>query len=193
MTSHELFKRYTVKLPHNLGKPLYIQPIDVKKQFFKEIMTRIGVLVFLLFGSLVALVMAYSTWQTNNVWHGIIALLFSGFWVATYAWVRSFLHVSLYAIADKGIARYTLHVNGRVVDAEIFYFSPSQRCEIKEGYVDPHSPVSKKGYKIEATWYEENRHVFTMAYLRGEELLCDKEALEEAVKAFEMYTYRHKA
>lgn len=193
MTSHELFKRYTVKLPHNLGKPLYIQTIDVKKQFFKEIMTRIGVLVFLLFGSLVALVMAYSTWQTNNVWHGIIALLFSGFWVATYAWVRSFLHVSLYAIADKGIARYTLHVNGRVVDAEIFYFSPSQRCEVKEGYVDPHSPVSKKGYKIEATWYEENRHVFTMAYLRGEEPLCDKKALEEAVKAFEMYTYTHKA
>ena len=193
MTSHELFKRYTVKLPHNLGKPLYIQPIDVKKQFFKEIMTRIGVLVFLLFGSLVALVMAYSTWQTNNVWHGIIALLFSGFWVATYAWVRSFLHVSLCAIADKGIARYTLHVNGRVVDAEIFYFAPSQRCEIKEGYVDPHSPVSKKGYKIEATWYDENRNVFTMAYLRGEEPFCDKKALEEAVKAFEMYTYTHKA
>lgn len=187
MTPQELFKHYRIKLPRDLGKSLYIQPIDVKKQFFKEVVTRIGVLVFLLFGSLVALVMAYSTWQTNNVWHGIIALLFSGFWVATYAWVRSFLHVSLYAIADKGIARYTLHVNGRVVDAEIFYFSPSQRCEVKEGYVDPHSPVSKKGYKIEATWYEENRHVFTMAYLRGEEPLCDKKALEEAVKAFEMY------
>lgn len=193
MTSHDLLKRYAIKLPHNLGKPLYIQPIDVKKQFFKEIMTRIGVLVFLLFGSFIALVMAYSAWQTHNVWHGIIALFFSGFLIATYMFVRSFLHVSLYAIADKGIARYTLRVDGRIVDAEIFYFSPSQRCEVKEGYVDPHSPVSKKGYKIEATWYDGNRNVFTMAYLRGEEPFCDKEAFEEAVKAFQMYTYTQKA
>lgn len=192
MTPQELFKHYRIKLPRDLGKPLYIQPIDVKKQFFKEVVTRIGALVFLLFGSSVALVMAYSTWQTHNVWHGTIALFFSGFLLATFMLVRSFLHVTLYVVADKGIARYTLHVNGRVVDAEIFHFSPSQRCEVKEGYVDPHSPVSKKGYKIEATWYEKTQTVFAISYLKDAEPLLDKEALEEAVKAFQMYTYAHK-
>lgn len=136
--------------------------------------------------------MAYGTWQTHNVWYGIIALIFSGFCMMTYLSVKSFLHVTLYVIADKGIARYTLHYNERIVSSEIFYFSPSQRCELKEGYVDPHSPVSKKGYKIEATWYEDVLKVFTMAYLRGEEPLLDKEALDEAVKAFQMYTYAHK-
>lgn len=110
-----------------------------------------------------------------------------------YVLVKSFLHVTLYVVADKGIARYTLHFTGRLVDAEICYFSPSMRCEVKEGYVDPHSPVSKKGYKIEATWAEEHRNVFTMAYLRDEEPLLDKEALDEALKAFQMYTYTHKA
>lgn len=192
MTPHDLLKRYAIKLPRDLGKPLYIQPIDVKKQLFKEVATRIGVLVFLLFGSSVALVMAYSTWQTHNVWHGTIALFFSGFLLATFMLVRSFLHVTLYVVADKGIARYTLHVNGRVVDTELFYFSPSQRCEVKEGYVDPHSPVSKKGYKIEATWYEKTHTVFAISYLKDAEPLLDKEALEEAVKAFQMYTYAHK-
>lgn len=192
MTSHELFKHYAIKLPHDLGKPLYIQTIDVKKQFFSEVLKRLGALVFVLFGASIAVVMAYSTWQTHDVWHGIIALFFSGFLIATYALVRSFFHVTLYAVADKGVARYTLHYTGRVVDAEIFYFSPSMRCERTEGYVDPHSPVSKKGYKIEATWYEAQRNVFTMAYLRDEEPLQDKEALDEALKAFQLYTYAHK-
>ena len=192
MTSQELLKRYAIKLPHALGKPLYIQPIDVKKQFYSEVLKRFGTLVFVLFGALIALVMAYGTWQTHNVWYGIIALLFSGFLMMLYALVKSFLHVTLYVVADKGIARYTLRYTGRVVDAEIFYFSPSQRCEIKEGYVDPHSPVSKKGYKIEATWYEDALKVFTMAYLKDEEPLLDKEAQNEAIKAFRMYTYAHK-
>ncbi len=193
MASRESLKRYRIKLPTDLGKPLYIQPIDVKKQFFKEIVTRIGVLVFLLFGSSIALVMAYGAWQTHDVWHGIIALLFSGFLLATFMSVRSFLHVTLYVVADKGIARYTLRFNERVVDAELFYFSPSQRYEVAEGYVDPHSLVSKKGYKVKATWYEGNRNVFTMSYLRGEEPLLDKEALEHAVKAFQIYAYAHQA
>ena len=192
MTTKELFKRYGIKLPHDLGKPLYVQNIDVKKQFFQEIWKRIGALIFVLFGSMVSLVMAYSTWQTHDVWHGMIALFFSGFLFATYILVRSFLHVSLYVVADKGIARYTVHRNGRVVSAEIFYFTPTLRCEVTEGYVDPHSPISKKGYKVEATWKEENRTVFSIAYLKGEEPLSDKEVLEEAVKAFEIYTFRYK-
>lgn len=193
MTPHERLKRYRIKLPHDLGKPLYIQPIDVKKQFYSELLKRLGALIFVLFGALIALVMAYGTWQTHNVWYGIIALIFSGFCMMTYLSVKSFLHVTLYVVADKGIARYTLHYNERVVGSEIFYFSPSQRCELKEGYVDPHSPVSKKGYKIEATWYEDARNVFAISYLRNEEPLLDKEALDEAVKAFQMYTYTHKA
>lgn len=192
MASRESLERYRIKLPNDLGEPLYIQNIDVKKQFFKEIVTRIGVLAFLLFGSSIALVMAYDAWQTHDVWHGIIALLFSGFLLATFMLVRSFLHVTFYVVADKGIARYRLYPNGRVIDAEIFYFSPFQRCEIKEGYVDPHSPVSKKGYKIEATWYEENRNVFAISYLRDEEPLADKEALDEAAKVFQAYAYTHR-
>ena len=189
--TQELLKRYAIKPPHDLGKPLYIQNIDVKKQFFSEVFKRFGALVFVLFGASIAVLMAYGTWQTHNVWYGIIALLFSGFFMMLYVLVKSFLHVTLYVIADKGIARYILHFTGRLVNAEILHFSPSMRCEVKEGYVDPHSPVSKKGYKIEATWYEEHRNVFTMAYLRDEEPLLDKEALDEALKAFQMYTYAH--
>ena len=148
MTTKELFKRYGIKLPHALGKPLYVQNIEIKKQFFQEIWKRIGALIFVLFGSMVSLVMAYSTWQTHDVWHGIIALFFSGF---------------------------------------LFAFSPSMQCEIKEGYVDPHSPISKKGYKIEALWKEEKCTVFSLSYLKDEEPKSDKEAFDEAVKAFRMY------
>lgn len=191
MDTKELTKRYAIKLPHDLGKPLYIQKIDVKKQFYKELFKRMGTLVFVLFGSLIALVMAYSTWQTHDVWHGIIALFFSGFLFMTYILVSSFLHVTLYVVADKGIARYTIHVNGRIVSSEVFYFSPTFHCEVTEGYVDPHSQISKKGYKVEATWKKENRTVFSMSYLKGEEPLSDKEVLEEAIKAFERFHYRY--
>ena len=187
MTQKELFKRYGIKLPHDLGKPLYVQNIEIKKQFFQEIWKRIGALIFVLFGSMVSLVLAYSTWQTHDVWHGIIALFFSGFLFATAMLVRSFLHVTLYAVADKGIARYTLHLSKRLIKTELCYFSPSMQCEIKEGYVDPHSPISKKGYKIEALWKEENRTLFSLSYLKDEEPKSDKEAFDEAVKAFRMY------
>lgn len=187
MTQKELLKRYAIKLPHNLGKPLYIQAIDVKKQFFKEVSKRLGALIFLLFGSLLALIMLYSAWKTHNIWHGIITICFSGFLVMTFMIIRSFLHVTLYVVADKGIGRYTIHYHKRLIKAEIFYFTPSMRCEVSEGYVDPHSPVSKKGYKIEARWYETNSPVFTISYLKHEEPLLDKIALDEAVKAFQMY------
>lgn len=187
MTPKELLKRYAIKLPHNLGKPLYIQDIDVKKQFFKEIWKRLGALVFLLFGSCLALIMIYSTWQTHNIWHGIIAICLSGFLVMATMMLISFLHVTLYVVADKGIGRYTIHYNKRLIKAEILYFTLSMHCKVTEGYVDPHSPVSKKGYKIEAKWYENNSPVFAISYLKHEEPLLDKKALDEAVKAFQMY------
>ena len=147
MTQKELFKRYGIKLPHDLGKPLYVQNIEIKKQFFQEIWKRIGALIFVLFGSMVSLVMAYSTWQTHDVWHGMIALFFSGFLFATAMLVRSFLHVTLYAVADKGIARYTLHLSKRLIKTELCTFLLQCSVKSKKGMSIHTAPFPKKDTK----------------------------------------------
>lgn len=67
------------------------------------------------------------------------------------------------------------------------------RClTFMKGYVDPHSPVSKKGYKIEAIWFEGNKKCFSISYLQEEEnagYSTDKKALEEAVNSFQRFIF----
>lgn len=193
MTPHELRNRYGIKISSKIGKPLYIQEVESKKSFYAQLPKRLLVTLFAFFGASMAVLMGYSAWNEHNVWYGIIGLFFSWFVISFYLSLKHLLHVTLLVVGDKGIIRYTLRYNGAYVHEERCVFTPSMVCTLKEGYVDPSSPVSKKGYRIAAIWYENTRNVFCIAYLREEDgagAWIDKEAMYAAIEAFESYRQR---
>ena len=104
------------------------------------------------------------------------------------------LTIPLIVVCDKGIARYRVHYSHKIRKAEFLAFKDATHCTHEEGYVDPHSPVSKKGYRIATTWYKEREHLFSIEFLREDELNGyhpNKEAAKIAKECYELFCIHH--
>lgn len=186
MTANDLKSRYGIKLPHELGKPLYIQDVDVWKEFKRRVGEKIFRILFSLFGSGIAILMFYGAFAYDHPEYFLFGLLFSINFVLLYRIVREFLDIELLAVGDKGIIQYILNPKGTVIREESILFSHTLSCEQHEGEIDPHSPISSwRGYKYEAKWVESSEEVFKIVYFPND--LKNKQAQEAAIQAFEVY------
>lgn len=174
-----------------LGKLCYVSSMDIKHSLKKRFFGQLGVIAFCAFGTSVSLLMLYGAWQNGSWWYAFIGVMFGWFIPSLYMSVRSLYEADVIAVGDKGVGRYTFSKRGVLLKEELLHFTPTMRCDVHEGYVDPHSPVSKKGYKIEASWYEGSQKVFSLHYKRED--MTDKEAFDEALKAFHLYTFHPRA
>lgn len=185
-------RQYRTQMSKQLGKLCYVSSMDIKARLKEGWFKKIGVGLFCLFGALVSVMMFYGAWQHGSLWYTLVGVMFAWFIPASVMNLRSFYEVDVLAVGDKGVGRYTFSRKGHLRKEELLHFSPSLRCDVHEGYVDPHSPVSKKGYKIEAAWSQGNKKCFSIAYLKDEEDVgysTDKQALEEAVKSFQRFMF----
>ena len=185
-------KKFHAQLTKQLGKIAYISSTDIQEQLNEKRFTHIAVALFCLFGSFISLFMFYGVWQQHSWWYALFGVMFGWFIPAFFMNFRSFFEATVIAVGDKGVGRYTVSKKGILQKEELLHFTPQMQCILKEGYVDPHSPVSKKGYKYEAIWMENNKHCFSIAYLQEDvnTRFNDKKAMEEALKAFQLYQLR---
>ncbi|WP_263833848.1 hypothetical protein [Sulfurospirillum oryzae] len=196
MNTKEPLTRYNIKLPHELGKVVYVQSFDIKKRIRSELGVRIAQLLFCGFGFAISLVMLYSGWQKEDVWHGLIGALFFPFFFMIVLLLKDLLRTTLIVVCDKGIARFTLSYALKICQSEFFYFKDATHCTQEEGFVDPHSPVSKKGYRFTTTWFNETRKCFSISYLRENEIEGfhpDKEAAKIGREAYRLFCARSHA
>jgi|GEM_PF-912207 len=195
MNIKEPLTRYNIKLPHDLGKILYVQSIDIKKRIRAEIGVRIAQLLFCGFGFAISLVMLYSGWQKEDVWHGLIGALFFPFFFMIVLLLKDLLRTTLVVVCDKGIARFTLNYALKICQSDFFYFKEATHCTQEEGFVDPHSPVSKKGYRFATTWFDGARKCFCISHLKEDEIADahpDKEAAHVGKEAYESFCIQKK-
>ena len=186
MNTKELLTHYHIKLPHNLGRVLYVQPIDIKRRIHSELVVRIAQLLFCGFGFAISLVMLYSGWQKEDVWHGLMGILFFPFFFIIVLLLKDLLRTTLIVVCDKGIARFTINYTLKICQREFFYFKDATHYTQEEGFVDPHSPVSKKGYRFTTTWGKGTQPLFSIQYLKEDEVLGSYAELTQAGK--EAYT-----
>lgn len=193
MNTKELSSRYSIKLPHELGKALYIQYFDVKKHIRSKIGLRIVQLLFCAFGFAISLVMLYSGWQHADIWHGLMGVLFFPFFFMIVFLLKDLLRTTLIVVCDKGIARYTVNYTLKICQSEFLYFKDATHCTQEEGFVDPHSPVSKKGYLIATTWFKGAQKCFTISHFKEDEISgfhLDKEAAKAGREAYTLFCAR---
>ena len=193
MNTKELSSRYGIKLPHELGKTLYIQSHDIKKRIRSKLGVRIAQLLFCFFGFAISLVMLYSGWYKEDVWHGLMGVLFFPFFFMIVFLLKDLLRTTLVVVCDKGIARYTLNYALKICQSEFLYFKDATHCTLEEGFVDPHSPVSKKGYLIATTWFKGAQKCFTISHFKEDEILgqhLDKEAAKAGQEAYALFCAR---
>ncbi len=191
MRANDLKSRYGIKLPRELGKPLYIQDVNTWSEFKRNIVSRIFAVLFVLFGSGVAVLMFYGAFADDHPEYFLFGLLFSINFVLLYRIVRGFWDIELLAVGDKGIIRYILNPKGAVIREELMLFSHTQSCEQYEGAIDSYSPISHlRGYKYEVKWLEESREVFKIVYFPDD--LKNKQAMKAAIKAFDVYRITRK-
>ena len=196
MNTKELSSRYGIKLPHTLGKVLYIQSLDIKKQIRSKLGVRMVQLLFCGFGFAISVVMLYSGWQKEDIWHGLMGVLFFPFFFIIVLLLRDLLRTTLVVVCDKGIARYTLNYRLKICQSEFLHFKEATQCTQEEGFVDPHSPVSKKGYLIATTWFKGAQKCFTISHFREDEILghhLDKEAAHVGKEAYALFCARSQA
>jgi len=137
--------------------------------------------------------MLYSGWQKEAIGHGLIGILFFPFLFVIILIIKDLLRTTLVVVCDKGIARYTINYTLKVVQSEFLYFTDVTHYTEEEGFVDPHSPVSKKGYLYTTAWFNGNGKRFDIRHFREDEIEgyhLDKEAAQEAKKAFELFCAR---
>ncbi|MDD5387327.1 MAG: hypothetical protein PHQ22_09050 [Sulfuricurvum sp.] len=185
MMANDLLNRYGIKLPHEIGKPLYIQEIDVKKDFWSMLAASSIDLIFSLLGAALSIGILYWTFAKDHPEGIIAAIVLSSSWYFVFYSLRNFMVFPLIVVGDKGIIRYFINHKGKVRRNEILLFSHTQICELYEGLSDPHSPVNKGQHIIKATWKEGNKVLFMLSYLRND--LKNKQVIEAAIKAFETY------
>ena len=193
MNTKELSSRYGIKLPHELGKTLYIQSHDIKKQIRSKLGVRIVQLLFCAFGFAISLLMLYSGWQNEDIWHGLMGVLFFPFFFMIVFLLKDLLRTTLVVVCDKGIARYTLNYALKICQSEFLYFKDATHCTQEEGFVDPHSPVSKKGYLIATTWFKGAQKCFTISHFKEDEISgfhLDKEAAKAGQEAYTLFCAR---
>lgn len=193
MNTKELLARYNLKVPHSLGKVLYVQPIEIKKRIFSQLGVRIAQLLFCSFGFAISLVMLYSGWQKENLWHGLIGILFFPFFFMIVLILKDLLRTTLIVVCDKGVARYTFNYALKICQSEFLDFKESTHCTQEEGFVDPHSPVNKKGYRIATTWFKGTQKCFCISYFKEDETAGshpEKEAAQKAREAYELFCAR---
>ncbi|MDD2791498.1 MAG: hypothetical protein PHU40_12660 [Sulfurimonas sp.] len=196
MNIKEPLTRYNIKLPHELGKVVYVQSLDIKKRIRAEIGMRIAQLFFCGFGFAISLVMLYSGWQKEDVWHGVIGVLFFPFFFIILLLLKDLLRATLVVVCDKGIARFTLNYALKIRQSEFLYFKEATRCIQKEGFVDPHSPVSKKGYRFATTWFKETQPLLSIYHLKEDEIAGvhpDKEAALIGRETYEAFCIQKKS
>ncbi|MFA6145012.1 MAG: hypothetical protein WC691_09425 [Sulfuricurvum sp.] len=185
MTSNDLLNCYGIKLPHELGKPLYIQNVDAMEDFKNSFLMRITIVLFSLFGSGVSILMLYGALTSEgHPKYFLFGLLFALLFWVLYESLRTFFDVEMIVVADKGIVRYIMSPKGHELRHEMLLFSQEQKCVASQGQIDPHSPISK-GYKYEAKWMEGDKRVFKIIYTPRDPK--NKQAMEAAIKAFETY------
>lgn len=108
--------------------------------------------------------MLYSGWQKEDLWHGLIGVLFFPFFFMIVLILKDFLRTTLIVVCDKGIARYTFNYALKICQSEFLDFKEATHCTQEEGFVDPHSPVNKKGYRIATTYgLKERKNAFASA------------------------------
>lgn len=193
MNTKEPLIRYNLKLPHALGKVLYAQSFDIKKRIRSELGVRIAQLLFCGFGFAISLVMLYSGWQKEDVWHGLIGVFFFPFFFMIVLLLKDLLRTTLIVVCDKGIARFTLNYALKICQSEFFYFKDATHYTQEEGFVDPHSPVNKKGYLYTTAWFNGNTKCFEIRHFQEDEINGyhpDKEAVKESKKAFDLFCVR---
>lgn len=66
MTAAELKSRYGIKLPHEIGKPLYIQDVDVKKAFINSLPIKIVALIFFLIIARIVVLASYGSFVNEG-------------------------------------------------------------------------------------------------------------------------------
>ncbi|WP_333805422.1 hypothetical protein [Sulfurospirillum sp.] len=170
-----------------------MQSLDIKKRIRSELSVRIFQLLFCTFGFAISLLMLYSGWQKEAIGHGLIGILFFPFLFVIILIIKDLLRTTLVVVCDKGIARYTINYTLKVVQSEFLYFTDVTHYTEEEGFVDPHSPVSKKGYLYTTAWFNGNGKRFDIRHFREDEIEgyhLDKEAAQEAKKAFELFCAR---
>lgn len=193
MNTKELSSCYGIKLPHELGKTLYIQSHDIKKQIRSKLGVRIVQLLFCGFGFAISLVMLYSGWRNEDIWHGLMGVLFFPFFFMIVFLLKDLLRTTLVVVCDKGIARYTVNYTLKICQSEFLYFKDATHCTQEEGFVDPHSPVSKKGYLIATTWFKGAQKCFTISHFKEDEISgfhLDKEAAKAGQEAYTLFCAR---
>lgn len=193
MNTKELSSRYGIKIPHELGKALYMQSFDIKKHIRSKLGVRIAQLLFCAFGFAISSVMLYSGWHKEDVWHGFLGVLFFPFFFMIVLLLKDLLRTTLVVVCDKGIARYTLNYALKICQSEFLYFKDVTHCTLEEGFVDPHSPVSKKGYLIATTWFKGGQKCFTISHFKENEVLgkhLDKEAAKAGREAYTLFCAR---
>lgn len=196
MNTKELSSRYGIKLPYELGKTLYIQSLDIKKHIRSKLALRIAQLLFCAFGFAISVVMLYSGWQNADIWHGVIGVLFFHFFLMIVFLLKDLWRTTLVVVCDKGIARYTVNYALKICQSEFLYFKDATHCTQEEGFVDPHSPVSKKGYLIATTWFKGAQKCFTISHFKEDEISgfhLDKEAAKVGKEAYVLFGYRKKS
>lgn len=147
MTVAELNSRYGIKLPHELGKPLFIQDLDVKKDFWSMLVASSIALVLSLVVAALSIVMYYWIFSQDfpediiaavDLSKGIIsAIVLSVGWYMIFHSLRNFMVFELIVVGDKGIIRYFLNRKGKMRRNEMLLFSHAQILERYEGPVDP--------------------------------------------------------
>lgn len=191
----DLLTHYGIKPPFELGKILYIQSFDIKKRILSQLGLRIFQLLFCGFGLSVSLLMLYSGWQKEDIWHTLIGILFLPFFFIGIMLLIDILRTTLVVVCDKGIIRYTINYSLKIKKIELFYFCEATHYTVKEGFVDPHSPVSKKGYCIRTTWLNGTLPCFSLSHFREDEIQGfhpDKEAAKVGIEAFMLFDIRRK-
>lgn len=193
MNTKALLSRYNLKVPHSLGKVLYVQSVEVKKRILSQLGLRIAQLLFCGFGFAISLVMLYSGWQKEDLWHGLLGVFFFPFFFMIVFILKDLLRTTLIVVCDKGVARYTLNYTLKICQSEFLDFKEATHCTLEEGFVDPHSPVSKKGYRIETAWFKGTQKCFCISHLKEDEMAGshpDKEAAQKAREAYELFCAR---
>lgn len=193
MNTQELLACYKVKVPHSLGKVLYVQPIEIKKRIFSQLGLRVAQLLFCTCGFALSLAMLYNGWQREDLWHGLIGVLFFPFIFMIVLIFKDFLRTTLVVVCDKGVARYTFNYALKISQSEFLDFKEATHCTREEGFVDPHSPVNKKGYRIATTWFKGTQKCFCISHLKEDETAGshpDKEAAQKAREAYGLFCAR---
>lgn len=210
MTANDLKSRYGIKLTHELGKPLYIQDVDVKKAFINSLPQRVALLIFLLFGSGVGVLLLYGSFfyydyayysfdykLFDKLFYFVTGLgFFAVFTPLLFAMIKGFFDVDLWVIGDKGIVNYRFWPNEKLKDHKIILWSHDMELETTytKGYYGRALPMFRPDYfKIKYKWHQGKEYVTSLEYdTRAKPRDSDKEIAEAAKQSFEVYRITRK-